>query len=332
MSFAPSRNLSNSSNETLRDWQHAARAFTDDQFALAPKFKFSYHIVFGLNKAALSDPSLYQIHNNEISLLVKSVDLPSFDVKTETLNQYNRKKIIQYTHNYKPISIVFHDDNLGVINSLWNNYYSYYFADSFSATIPGAYKRNATRNFSHTPSFYGLDNGSTTPFFTHIKMYQLARHEYVCYTLQNPLISSWNHNKLAYDQNTTHDNVMSVEYEAVSYSYGLIDTEIAQIPEGFGSGKYDKVPSPLQGSRVDGKVSSSFVDSSKLQNNAESILGNIIESINSYQNTTDVVQTSATQISTNPNIVSPNNGISNTIFPQSSAVNTTAITATPKTF
>lgn len=331
MAFAPSRNLSNLSNETLRDWQHAARAFTDDQFALAPKFKFGYHIVFGLNKAALFDPSLYQIHNYEISLLVKSADLPNFDVKTETLNQYNRKKIVQYTHVYKPVSITFHDDNLGVVNSLWNNYYNYYYADSFSATIPGAYKRNATRNFNHTPSFYGLDNGSTTPFFTYIKMYQLARHEFVCYTLQNPIITSWNHNKVAYNENAPHDNTMQIEYEAVSYEYGVVDP-IEQKPEGFGLGRYDNVPSPLQGSKVEGKVNSSFTESSKLKDNIENILGNVLESINSYQNTNNLnSQTVSSNTTTTSLIPPPNNGISNTVFPQSQT-ETTSITAPLKTF
>lgn len=332
MSFAPSRNLSGLTNESLRDYQHAARTFTDDQFALAPKFKFGYHIVFGLNKSALSDPSLYQIHNNEISLLVKSVDLPSFDIKTETLNQYNRKKIIQYTHTYKPISIIFHDDNLGVINNLWNNYYSYYYADPSASTVAGSYKRNATRNFNHTPTFYGLDNGSTNPFFTYIKMYQLARHEYVCYTLTNPIITSWNHNKLAYSENTPHDNTMQVEYEAVSYNYGFIDIEIEQKPEGFGRGRYDASLSPLQGSRIQGKVNSSFTESSKIKNNAANVLGSALESINSYQNTNNLNSQPTNNIITNTESTPPpNNGISNVVFPQSNN-NSANVTANQKTF
>lgn len=330
MAFVPSRNLFGVTNETLRDYQHAARAFTDDQFALSPKFKFTYHIAFGLNRAALSDPSLYQVHNNEISLLVKSVDLPSFDIKTEVLNQYNRKKITQYTHTYKPISIVFHDDNLGLINNLWNNYYSYYYADPYSSSIPGAYKRNATRNFSHTPTFYGLDNGSTTPFFNYIKMYQMARHEYVLYTLYNPIISAWNHNKLSYSETNPHDNTMQIEYEAVSYDYGEINVQ-AETVEGFGKEKYDASLSPLQGSQIQGRFSSSFVDSSNIKNNAESLLGSVIESVNTYQNTSNVPQSQNQPIINIQEITPPNNGISSVVFPTASTSNNTTV-ATPKTF
>ena len=315
MSFVPTRNLSRLSSDTVRDWQHAARLFTDGQFALAPKFKFTYHVVFGLNRAALRDISLHHVHKDEINMLVKSADLPNFNVKVESLNQYNRRKNIQYRHEYKPLTVVFHDDNLGVINNLWNNYYSYYYADPSSSTVPGAYNRNATKNYNYNPTSYGLDNGSTSPFFTYIKMYQMARHEYVCYTLHNPLITAWNHNKVAYDQNTIHDNTMTLDYEAVSYSYGNVDPEIAQIPEGFAKSHYDTVPSPLSGSKIEGQASSSFIESSILKNSAASNLGNILETINSYQNTTNITQPS----------------VNNIVFPQS-ATNNNTVVANQKTF
>jgi len=331
MAFVPSRNLFNTSNDTLRDYQHASRAFVDDQFALAPKHKFTYHIVFGLNREALTDASLYQVHKNEISLLVKSVDLPSFDIKTETLHQYNRKKNVQYRQDYKPVTILFHDDNLGLINTLWHNYYSYYYADPWSATNPGAYKRNATRSFDHVSNNYGLDNGSTIPFFSSVKMYQMARHEYVCYTLHNPLISSWNHNKLSYSDNATHDNSMTLMYEAVSYSYGNVDNVEAQVPEGFAQGRYDNTPSTLQGNRIQGKASSSFVESSALRNNAENILGNVIESINSYQNTNNINQPANSLLINTQPISSPNNGISNAVFPRVENPESTTV-ANQKTF
>ena len=329
MAFVPNRNLFLTSNETLRDYQHAARLFTDGQFALAPKFKFLYHVVFGLNSSALTDISLKQLHNNEINMLVKNVELPNFEIKVENLNQYNRRKNIQYRHNYKPLSITFHDDNLGVINNLWKNYYSYYYADPTSATVIGAYNRNATKKYSFIPTSYGLDNGSTLPFFTHIKMYQLARHEYTCYTLYNPIISSWNHNKLSYEENKVHDNVMTIEYEAVSYSYGQVNSQTQeQFPEGFAKEHYDNVPSPIQGSQFEGVSSPSFVTGA---NDSITSLGNIIESINSYQNTTNPTQIPNTPVISSVISNSPVSGITNTIFPQSSTGNNT-VTAVPKTF
>ena len=278
MAFTPNQYLNNTSEVILKDWQHAARLFTDDQFRLAPKSKFLFHVAFSINRAALIDPTLVQRHGNEINMLVKSCDLPNFSITTETLNQYNRKKNVQTTHKYNPINVLFHDDNMGVINQLWQNYYNYYYADPSSAKDPGAYDRTATKNFSYTTNAYGLDNGSTTPFFNYIKLYQMARHEYVCYTLHNPIITQWNHNKVDYSQNTVHDNLMVLAYEAVSYSLGKVaDGE----PEGFGVEHYDQTPSPLQG--VTGLTSSSPVFTTL--NTSNEAINNIVTSVNTYQNT-----------------------------------------------
>jgi hypothetical protein len=323
MPFTPNRNLSQVSNQVLHDYQHAARLFTDGQFALAPKWKFSYHLAFGLNKAALRDPSLGQVHNNEINMLVKSADLPNFEIKIETLNQYNRKKNIQYKQEYKPLNIVFHDDNIGVINNLWNNYYSYYYADPTSATKPGAYNRTATRSFAYTTGTYGLDNGSTTPFFTYIKMYQMARHEYVCYKLHNPIITAWNHNKVSYSTNDVHDNNMTIAYEAVSYSYGNVT---AGTPEGFGLEHYDQTPSTLSGINQDGRQPASFVSTSKIKDNSTSFLGNLIDTVNTYQNTKTVIDNVNNIVtSTSNTLVSNVSGISNVAFPTASISGATVI-------
>jgi len=280
MAFVPNQFLYTDSNVTLRDPQHAARMFTDDQFRLAPKHKFLFHVAFRINQSALREINLVQRHRNEINMLVKSCDLPNFTITTETLNQYNRKKNIQTTHKYNPINITFHDDNMGVINEMWQNYYSYYYADSISASDPAAYKRNATKNYNYITTPFGLDNGSTNPFFESITIYQMARKEFVSYTLKNPIISSWNHNKVDYAQGQGHDNTMQLLYEAVEYGRGnVVDGD----PEGFGLEHYDKTPSPLKGSETSSL--SSFLSSSSASGNLVDFLNQVATQVNTYQNT-----------------------------------------------
>lgn len=280
MAFTPTNSLVSDPVTHLRDQQHAAKLFGVDQFRLAPKSKFSFHVAFGINRAALKSIDLVQRYGAEINMLVKSVDLPSFTMSTETLNQYNRKKLVQTTHKFGESTIKFHDDNMGLINSLWQNYYSYYYADSTSALTNGAYGRNATRSSKFINSAYGLDNRSTEPFFSYIKLYQMARHEYVCYTLHNPMITSWNHNKVDYGQNALHDFDMKLGYEAVSYSIGNVDEDS---PEGFGMSHYDTVDSPLTGLTTVGGPS--LVSASSIGGSAESILDTVITQINTAQNT-----------------------------------------------
>ncbi len=161
----------------LSTWQHASRTFQDDYFRLAPKAKFLYHIFFDINTSALKTLNLKYQHQNEIGLLVKSADLPRFSMKTQTLNQYNRKKIIQFDHEFQPINLRFHDDRAHIVNALWQNYYSYYYADSLSSRVTGAYYRTAMRNGNFIRNRYGLDNNSSIPFFNRITLYQLNKRE-----------------------------------------------------------------------------------------------------------------------------------------------------------
>ena len=281
MAFTPNLFLYSPNNVTLKDYAHAARVFTDDQFRLAPKQKFLFHVAFNINQAALKNIDLAQRHRNEINVLVKACDLPNFKIGVDTLNQYNRKKNVQTSHKYESLNITFHDDNMGLINQLWQNYYSYYYADSTSALNPAGYKRNATRNSNYISNNYGLDNGSTAPFFNYITIYQMARHEYVSYTLLNPIISAFNHNKLDSAQgNTPHDFSMAINYEAVAYGAGTVE---AGDPEGFGLEHYDQTPSSLQAGDGSTKESPSFASNSLL--NPEEILKTVSQQLNTYLNT-----------------------------------------------
>lgn len=282
MAFTPTKFLTPTSNITLRDQQHAARLFVDDQFRLAPKHKFLYHVSFGINSAALLSVEYLARHRNEINMLVKSCDLPNITPLVETINQYNRVKNTQYRIKYNPLNITFHDDNMGVVNQLWQNYYNYYYADpSSAADTLGAYKRNATKNFSHIGNTYGLDNYSTNPFFKYIKIYQLARHEYVEYTIHNPIITGWNHNKMDSAQGGVHDNQMTLQYEAVSYANGLVSDGNV---EGFAAEHYDQTPSPLQAGPIGPTTSPTFSNNQNIQGNAAEFLGNIARQSALYDN------------------------------------------------
>jgi hypothetical protein len=290
-------NQLNGQQVVLRDQQHAAKLFATEQFRLAPKQAFLFHVSFSINTAALKTADMVQRYGQEINMLVKSCDLPSFKVKTETLNQYNRKKVVQYSHEYTEIGVKFHDDNMNLINLLWQNYYSYYYADSNSARNSGAYNRTATRNGNFITTPYGFDNSSTTPFFNSITIYQMARHEYASYKLVNPIITSWSHNKLDYSTTTPKDLDMKLQYEAVVYDQGLVGNGI---PEGFGQTHYDHAPSPLKGPNPDASVNMpSFATNINTGALAPGILNNAIQTAQNYQS--------------NNNNGTPGSGILNTV-------------------
>jgi hypothetical protein len=229
----------------VADFRHASRLFVDNEFRLAPKSKFNFHVVFNINTQALKSLNFTFRHRNEINMLVKKCELPKFTIDVETLNQYNRKKVVQTKVNYTPVQITFHDDRLGVTRQLWENYFSYYYADPTTSKSPGTYHRTAMTNSSFAKRPYGFDNNSSIPFFDNITIYQMANHQYASYTLVNPIITAWNHDSL--DQsagNQPAEQSMTLAYEAVNYGTGIVDTASGN-PPGFGQDHYDTVPSPL---------------------------------------------------------------------------------------
>jgi hypothetical protein len=241
----------------MKDFAHASRLYADNVFALAPKAGWLYYVVFDIEPDAITDQQwANQQRVSEVGMLVKSADLPKFSVQTEVVNQYNRKTVIQKGINYTPLSITMHDDQSNVVHNMWLNYYRYYYADSTWGgngpvgtardNTPGAYQNNKylPSNDLFTPTNYGLNSQLTVaPFFRSITIYQLNRKIFTSFKLINPLIASWDHDKL--DQtsgNRFAESRMSVAYEAVFYGTGKVKKDN---PTGFAMFHYDTSPSPL---------------------------------------------------------------------------------------
>ena len=64
-----------------------------------------------------------------LSLIVQTCDLPSFQFDTQTLNQYNRKRIIQTKVNWQPINIKFFDTRDNKFQDVMEEYFSWYYKD-----------------------------------------------------------------------------------------------------------------------------------------------------------------------------------------------------------
>jgi|TARA_X000000950_G_scaffold284123_1_gene386551 hypothetical protein len=239
----------------LADYQHGARLYVDDSHRLSPKVKFLYHVSFNINSQAASIiPQLTQKHSNELNMLVKSVQLPAYNIQTDVKHQYNRKRVIQKRIDYQPINIVFHDDNFGVTTAMWEAYYRYYYRDgNYTAVQPDGSPDPTKKQFKNPTQFnrgsafaqkqyrYGFDNDSLEPFFNSIVIYQMSRKKYTAMTLVNPIIASWTHDTMDNSVSDPVSNSMSVEYETVHYSRGAIGKGG---PKGFAEEHYDKTPSP----------------------------------------------------------------------------------------
>jgi len=237
----------------LGDWQHASRLYVDNNMRLAPRSKFNYHVKFDVTpEGKFLIPKLLDSGPlNEIGMLVKSADLPSYQANVEQKKKYNRIKNVQTGIQYNPINITFHDDNQGLTTAFLQAYYRYYFADgnqringgrAYSVNPHNTYEGVIQNNFK-----YGMDvNNPGVPFFKAIHISTMARGEYITYTLVNPIITSWSHDNVTNSDGAgVLENKIEVAYEAVFYESGAVRAGANGDPTGFGQDHYDRTPSPL---------------------------------------------------------------------------------------
>lgn len=255
----------------LADYRHAARLYIDNNMRLAPKFKFLYHVVFNVNPFALEvSPLLQSIDKLELNILARSADLPRYNLQTETLNQYNRKKVIHTGIQYTPVNIEFHDDNAGITTLFWESYLRYYYADSnyternadntpkisydaFAKSLNGI---NSSYGASEIQTYkYGLDRANKKQsFFSSIQIFQMhpqdVKSTYTSFTLVNPYITNFDHDNMSQEGSEFSVNRLTLAYESVQYNRGF--TKIGTSPTGFGETHYDQVPSPLSNENLAG--------------------------------------------------------------------------------
>jgi hypothetical protein len=139
--------------------RHASHHFNQEGQSLyrnQPRFPFQYYVNISLNKSETAGKFYNTFFNSatwdQIAPLIKSVEMPSFKIETEALNQYNRKRISQTKIEFEPIKMVFHDVADGKTLKFWEMYYRYYFADG---TEPG---RNAAKSSTGAPGTFSVES------------------------------------------------------------------------------------------------------------------------------------------------------------------------------
>jgi hypothetical protein len=239
-------------NGYVRDYRHAARIFRSNDFSRAPKAKYSFYVRFITNPNAensygvVTDP----LAPNELNYLVKNIELPKFDIEVQDLNQYNRKVLVQRQIKYSPITIKFHDDNIGALRRFWQNYYMFYYNDG--RYVDAKYKiddKYLSRSTSGSSNRWGYDTGVKVNYIDKIEIYSMYHtNRTQLITLENPIISSFNHDSHDYSEGQgLMEATMTLHYTGVIYDTTYKNARGRDIP-GFGqssSETYDTSMSPL---------------------------------------------------------------------------------------
>lgn len=261
-----------------RDYRHASKTFVANGYEFIPRYKFLFHVYFNINVGQI--PQLATVFGGgdqaRVGLMVKTIQLPQFNVAVETLNQYNRKRLIQNKIEYGPIQVTFHDDQADLIRNLWYNYYSYYYKDP-SQNYMNVQSTNGTagqsgvqangsmynqrniydKNIEYTDWGYigeSYYNSNATnplakpPFFNDVQIYGFSQKKFASYVLINPMIKDWLHDIYDYSSGDgTMINTVTLQYETVKYYTGDIGGARPSIAvPGFADpAYYDVEPSPI---------------------------------------------------------------------------------------
>ena len=120
----------------MKSTKHASKVFGQGESVLynnQPRLPFQYYVGIRLNDVGTAREFVQQFFDNptweQVTPLIKSVDMPSMKIATEHMNQYNRKRLSQTKIEFEPIKMVLHDVVDGKTLKFWDMYYRYYFSD-----------------------------------------------------------------------------------------------------------------------------------------------------------------------------------------------------------
>ena len=285
----------------MKDYRHASRLYIDDNHKLQPKQKFLFHVVINLNDNAFTK-KFTSNEKYELNMLVKTCQLPKYNMNVEQKQQYNKKVNVMSHISYEPVTITFHDDNADTVNAFWKAYYEYNIMDSKTIASSGGvensrdtfYDKGENRNHQ-----FGMDGSQKRkePLIRSIEIFALHKKQFTSFTLINPTIGSWSHDDFDNaDGGGIMSNTMQILYETVLYGAGVIkfspdNTLGSRGPLGFATIHYDLEPSPL--SVLGGGTTSIFGPGGIVDGIGSVIgdirtgnfgLGTILKGINTYNN------------------------------------------------
>ena len=89
----------------LRDFRNAYH-YTPSQDP--PRQQFGGYVSFVLDRDLFGQPFFDEVNNDELrvrmSSLVRTADMPQVEFQTQTMNEYNKKKIVNTGVQYQPVN------------------------------------------------------------------------------------------------------------------------------------------------------------------------------------------------------------------------------------
>jgi hypothetical protein len=171
-----------------------------------------------------------------LSFAVRKFDRPRIEPQVQTMNQYNKKRLVQTGVKYSPINIDFYDTVDGVVSYMWHEYVSYYYGDfrrgnqndwRYDLTTPDFYNSWGRGFGLELPQGVSDTDLEASAFFEKVECYQFFGGQYTQVDLVRPKITSFSPDGMDYEDNTAHGINMALDYEAVIYHNNYVPSDVA---------------------------------------------------------------------------------------------------------
>ncbi len=198
-----------------------------------PRQQFGGYVSFVPDRDLFTVPFFDDVNNEELrtrmSSLVRNADLPQVEFQTQTMNEYNKKKIVNTGVQYQPVTITVADTVSNAWLTLIMKYFAYHYMNPRNKGVEGDRDINSQAIGEGGADFIGSQYGAGGPFDSNRYGYNLnlnpnffERIDYVLYHAQkgvqysliNPVMTAFTHNQLDYSSNELMEFTMTFEYEA----------------------------------------------------------------------------------------------------------------------
>lgn len=146
---------------------------------------------------------------------VSNVSAPSYNIDSQLMNQYNKKRVVQTRLNYEPIQVSFYD----TFDSSWHNIMREYMAHYYNSGQGVNVRESLEGSVTTTPNFetdLGFTPNSDRYFFPQIRIIQNGhRVSYREIILKNPHITNMQGDTLDYSDSQPVMYAVSFQPESI---------------------------------------------------------------------------------------------------------------------
>ena len=178
-----------------------------------------------------------------MSSLVRAADMPQVEFKTQTMNEYNKKKIVNTGIEYQPVTIRVVDTASNAWLQIIMKYFAYHYMNPRNKTQTGNRDINSTTAFEGGLDFIGSQFGAGSPFDSNKYGYNpnlnanfFERIDYVLYhaqkgvqySLLNPVMTGFTHSPIDYASNELMEFTMTFQYESFT-TYDQVNFDLTNV-------------------------------------------------------------------------------------------------------